>query len=227
MRDVLNRQLESLGKELEDAEQELSEAESELSDCLASQEWDNDSETYRPSCSTEEGRVSRARERRDICQEKYDAGCKIVDEFDGEYNKYKEPGGFATPPGGENTLRNLAGEHTDAAVDKMHQILEIVDEYLRTPMHMGSGSQLPFKPSPDDRQNELVYTPLTAEEKKERYKNALQRVIAMQKERNYGDDKIADANKVMICSDCKRPVAACICTNQRRYRIIHQKDNTR
>ena len=77
VRDVLNRQLEILGKELEDAEQELSDAESEWNDCLASQEWDEDSETYRPSCSTEEGRVSKAREYRDICREKYDAGCKI------------------------------------------------------------------------------------------------------------------------------------------------------
>lgn len=229
VRDVLNRQLEILGKELEDAEQELSDAESEWNDCLASQEWDEDSETYRPSCSTEEGRVSKAREYRDICREKYDAGCKIVDEFNGEYGKYKEPGGFVTPPGGEKTLENLAREHTDAAVDKMHGILEIVDKYLRLPMHIGSGSRLPFRPSSGGRQNEPIYNaPLVAEVKGERYKNAIQRVIAMQKERNSGDDKIADANRVMICPDCKRPTAACICVNKREHmRIICHNDNTR
>lgn len=229
VREVLNRQLSLLEQELKASEEALSEAESSLSSCLASQKWDEDSESYQPSCSDEEGRVSRAREYRDACQVKYDGGRKIVNEFEGEYSRYKEVGGgLCTLPGGEKTLEYLAREHTDAAVDKIHKILEVVEEYINHPMHVSPGSQLPFKPFPDDRQNELVYTPLTAEEKKERFKNGIQKVIAMQKERNYGNNKIADPNRVMICPGCKRPIVTCICTNKREYiRIIHQKDNTR
>lgn len=222
VRDVLNRQLGLLEQELQAAEKALSEAESSLSSCLASQKWDDDSETYIPSCDSEETRVSIARDKRDECQEKYDNGRRIVEEFESELSKYKEPGGFG-PPGGEKTLENLAKEHTDAAVDKMHRILEVVEKYINQPMHLGS--KIPNKPSPDDRQNELTYVPLTAEEKKQRFETAKQRILDRQKEDNRGEHKINDANRIIICPTCKRPLALCTCGNNREYlRIIQQKD---
>lgn len=222
VQEALSKQMAMLEEELQKAKEKLAKAEKALSDCKSSQKWDEEDEVYRPSCSSETSRVQSAREKRDLCQEKYDKAQHIVNECKSEIDKYKQSGGFIIPPGGEKTLEYIAQEHTDKATAKMKEILEVVEEYLKCSMsikscYASSAGSIPAKHSDSSGNNEDK--PLSQGEKKEKFANAIQKVIARQHSENYGDRQIADANRVMICPGCKRPLVACICphTREREY----------
>lgn len=208
---ALAQQVEYLASELEEAEQALSEAEDDLRSCEALQEWDEDENEYRPSCNVESRAVTRAREVRDECQRKYDEGCRIKGECDAEIELYQEPGGLITPPGGEKTLEYLAIEHTESATKKMQEILDVIDEYISTPIFIGNPPGNIDTSTVSDSVRPIEDRPLTDEDKEERFKNTVSKVIERQQEQNYGDNKIADANRAMKCPICNRPMAACIC----------------
>lgn len=223
VKDALSKQLKGLEEELRVAEEELAEAERVHSSCVASQRWveeeeDEDGNTYggyyTPSCDSEASEVERCQTERDRCQERYDKGRRICDECEYEIAKYKETGGFVIPPGGEKTLEYLAKEHTDKATSKMREILDVVEEYLRCNMSTKSynTSSTIAAPNLNDPESDK---PLSPTQKKERFTNAIQKVIQRQQEENYGSRKIADANRVIRCPRCGRPSIACICSNTR------------
>lgn len=215
--EALKKQMKVLEEKLRAAEEALAEAESAHSSCVASQRWvseyeDEDGNThggyYTPSCDSEASEVERCREERDKCQERVDQAQTIICDCEREIDNYKKFGG-TTPAGGEQTLGNLAKDHTDRATAKMREILDVVEEYLKVRMSISS-----FTPT----DNSGVGSPnasLTPEEKRERFKEATQRVIERQQDENYGYRQIADANRVMSCHKCGRPLVACICQNNR------------
>lgn len=213
--DALKNQTKVLEEELRAAEEKLSEAEQALSACEASQEWDEEEEEYRPSCNYEAGRVRLAREIRDKCQERVNQAHKILQDCEYEIEQYKYPGGifYIPPPGGEKTMEDLAKEHTDKATSKMRDILAVVEKYLRYNMST-KASCFSTTPTDIDVANGSSKT-LSPEEKKERFNNAIQKVIERQQNENYGSRQIADANRVIRCPRCGRPPIACICNNTR------------
>jgi len=211
--EALKKQMDVLEEELRVAEEELSESEQALSDCEASQEWDEEEEEYRPSCSCEAGRVSSAREIRDKCQERVNQAQSIIGDCEYEIEEYKKSGGFITPPGGEKLLEGLAHDHTDRATSKMREILDIVEKYLRYNMSVKSPFNSSIPPAADSMSS--IDNTLTPEQKKDRFNDAVQRVIQQQQSDNCGSRQIADATRVMRCPGCGRPPVACICNNTR------------
>ena len=203
--EALKKQMKVLEEELRAAEEALAEAEKAHSSCVASQRWvdeyeDEDGNThggyYTPSCNSEASAVERCREERDRCQEKYEKAKCICDDCEHEIDEYKKEPGFIIPPGGEKLMEALAKDHTDKATSKMRDILAVVEKYLRYNMSTKASC-------------------LSPEEKKERFNNAIQKVIERQQNENYGSRQIADANRVIRCPRCGRPPIACICNNTR------------
>ncbi len=223
---ALEEQLKALEERLKAAEEALSVAESAYSSCLASQRWVDEDEDgnggyYTPSCSSEESDVESCRQERDRCQEEYDKGKRIYDECEYEIRQYREPGGMVTPPpGGEKTLEYLAKDHTDAATKKMRDILEVVERYLKANMSIHGESFSTVISSESVATSDNPNASLTPEQKTERFKSGIAAVIRKQNESNYGSRQLADANRVIKCPRCHRPLVACICdvnTREREY----------
>lgn len=233
VKEALLKQLKGLEEELRIAEEELAEAERAHSSCIASQHWveeyeDEDGNThggyYTPSCDSEASEVERCQKEHDRCQERYDKGKRICDECDNEIAKYKETGGFVIPPGGERTLEYLAKDHTDKSTSKMREILAVVEEYLRC--NMSTKSYNTSSTLTDSNLNDSESDrPLSPTQKKERFTNAVQRVIQRQHAENYGSDKIAEANRAIVCPYCGRPLVACICSNAREREYTREQIN--
>lgn len=223
VKSTLESQMKVLEDELRTAEEELSEAERALSDCEASQKWDEEEEEYRPSCNWQAGRVRVARENRDKCQERVNEAQAVVRDCEYEIEQYKYPGGIfhMPPPGGEKTLEELAKDHTDRATAKMREILEVVEEYLRFNMSLRPDS--PCLPDSGDAPLETSRQQLTPEQKKVRFQNAVQKIIDRQDGENFGTRQLADANRVMRCSQCGRPPVACICSNKREEEYTRER----
>ena len=220
--EALKKQMKVLEEELRAAEEALAEAEKAHSSCVASQRWvdeyeDEDGNThggyYTPSCDSEASAVERCREERDRCQEKYEKAKCICDDCEHEIDEYKKEPGFIIPPGGEKLMEALAKDHTDKATSKMRDILAVVEKYLRYNMST-KASCFSTTPTDIDVANGSSKT-LSPEEKKERFNNAIQKVIERQQNENYGSRQIADANRVIRCPRCGRPPIACICNNTR------------
>ncbi len=197
MLQVFENQWNYFKQQLEQAEQKLREAEQNLANCESSQEWDEEDQCYRPSCSAERSSVESAKNRYYDCKEKYDKACSIVSDCKHEIDEYKFAGGFFRPAGGEKTLEYMAKEHTDEAMRKMDEILNIVvKEYLgRSLAETNPNESLPS-------------------EKAQNFKDASEKVKDKQKA-EASSNKIADANVAMVCSGCKRPIPICICANIR------------
>ena len=211
---ALKNQIKLLEDELRVAEENLLQAERDLSACEASQEWDEENSEYRPSCSSEAAQVRLARDIRDKCEERVNLARNIFSECESEINEYKKVPSLTSISGAEKLLESLAKEHTDKATQKMRDILDVVERYLCYKMSIRSnGSSSFLSTSPDDIK-EGTGT-LTPDEKKERFNNAVQRVIERQQSDNYGSHQIADANRVIRCPQGGRPPVACICNNAR------------
>ncbi|MCM1177772.1 MAG: hypothetical protein NC308_05965 [Clostridium sp.] len=222
VKDVLKGQLEALENQHCEAQERLAEAEQELSDCEASQSWDEEEHEYSPSCSLEARCAISAREREQECRRKVEAAKAIFDECEYEISRYKMSGGPLTPPGGEKLMENLAKEHTAAASDKIEEILQIAGEYRQHKMSAGSSCLCPSPSEPVSVHCETE-RPLSVEARKERHMNALEKVIERQHAENCGYDRIADANKVIKCPGCDRPLVACVCKNEREQEYAKER----
>lgn len=218
--DALKKQKEVLDEQLKIAEEELSNAERELSACESSQTWDEEYEEYTPSCDLEQNRVQSARYERDKCQEQVNRANEIIRDCECEIEKYKKTPGFVTLPGAEKVLEYLAKSHTDGATSKLRKILEVVDKYLQFNVSINTINTAVSKIENADsnivasKKGESIKE-LSPEEKKDRFNNAIKGIIDKQEKNNTGNNKIEDANKVMRCKKCGRPLVACICQNDR------------
>ena len=203
VKDVLKEQVDNLREQWEEAQRQLSEAEDALSACEASQTWDEEDHEYHPSCNWEWSAVERARDHERECRDKYERGERILNEVESEISKYKEPGGILAPPGAERYLENLAKDHTNKAIQKLDDIIEIVEKYLRFGVTLSRPGANQVSIPEKDNTHEPTSSP-TLGEKAGAFNMGTQRVI----EANY---KIESATRVMVCERCGRPITFCIC----------------
>lgn len=214
---VLEEQRNAIKEKLDEAEEELSEAESDLSSCEASQTRDEDG-NYTPSCSSEERAVERARREVEKWQRKYDEACRIVADVNHEVDNYRFTGGILNPPGGKCFIKYLAGEHTDKATESLRNCIDIVNEYQEAPANNGEGVTGDIMENPNKTDDDR---PLSDEEKEQRFGEISGNVIGQQA---HDSRDLADANRVMKCPGCGRPMALCVCGNLRKDMKIINKD---
>ena len=108
--------------------------------CLRSQREvkDEDGRTrYVPSCAFEGGLVNLCRKAveaaervRNEWKKKVDAAERIKSDCKGEIDRYHEPGGFVTPPGGREILLSLARDHSDRACAKLDETYDLLNSYM-------------------------------------------------------------------------------------------------
>jgi chromosome segregation ATPase len=198
-------QRDTLKERLEGAKQRLQEAEEALSDCESSQHEEEDEDGHTicitPSCDCEKSNVRAAQQYVDECQRKLDTAERIVSDCKHEVDEYKFRYGILRPNGGEYTLEYIADKHTDEAIRKLEEILDVVvKEYLGRTLieETGPNEELPM-------------------DKTQKFREASEKVKEKQKaEADY--NKIASANMSIVCSQCKRPMPICICERGARER---------
>lgn len=212
VQEVLKKQQEMIKQKLEEAKEKLSEAEEALSSCEASQTKDEDG-NYTPSCDSEQCAVEAARAEVQEWEEKYKKACDIVEEVKKEIDLYHQPSEATAPPGGQCYIKYLAGEHTDKATQGLRQCIENIEDYMSADANNGKelGERIA---NPHQKEDDL---PLSEEEKAARFEEMSGYNIKKQGE---SPDKIADANRVMKCPSCGRPMALCICGNKRSDMVI-------
>lgn len=202
--DTLNQQMEILRKRLAQAQEKLAAAEADLSSCEASQTWDEEDECWHPSCDAEAAAVSAAEEEVRECQQNVDKGEEILSRCQTEYDTYHEPVSFLYPPGGHYLIDYAAHNFTDAATQTMRQLIEAVGRYRQFHFNGSSGQETA---NADNNQP-------NAQEDEQKRKNALEEIKGNQSYVN------PDANRVMVCPKCGRPLSMCSCSANRDMVII-------
>lgn len=201
-------QVDEIEQQMEEAKRRLEEAESDLSSCESSQEWDEEDKCYHPSCDYEKAAVSSARHEYEALRDKYEKAQKIMSDVKYEIDKYHQRPGIITPGGGDFTLEYTSQDHTDAATDKMNEIIEVVEEYLGAKATLSGNIK-----TASDIHNEAIEQ-LDNEKKNgdssktEKFKEASARIRREQADETPAN---ATANEVVICSGCHRPLAICVC----------------
>jgi len=213
VKNALEQQLELLLKQLEQAQEELCAARESLSSCEASQTEDEDG-NITPSCKWEASAVVEAEEKVAECQRKYEAGGKIVDNCQSEWETYHKQYTFLSPAGGHFFVDHASNKHTDESTETLKKIIEIEDRYQKSTF--GNSSNSPI------RDSELSHVrpenkPLTEDEQKYR-----REVITDQISREQSAPKV-NANRVMACPCCGRPLAMCICSRKKENMEIITK----
>ncbi|MCL2073472.1 MAG: hypothetical protein FWH18_06115 [Marinilabiliaceae bacterium] len=195
MLEIFEKQKDYFVKLLEKAEENLQKAQEAYRRCLDSQREDEDGNVY-PSCDSQRSDIDTARQYKDDCKRKLDIAERIISETKHEISEYKFRTGALRPNGGEVTLEYIAEQHTDEAINKMDEILDVVvKEYLgRTIEETYPNETLPC-------------------DKVEKFQKAAEEVKKKQKEEaNY--NQIASAEVSMVCAGCKRPLPICLCARE-------------
>lgn len=208
---VLETQKGLLQKRLEEAEERVRKAEDALYSCETSQKWDEEREKYVPDCRGEAFALSAAREEETKCAAACAEAERIYGACEREIGEYHEKGGIFSPPGGEWTIRNLAGEYTEQAVKRLDEIIEQLNSILL--MNMGGDGAS----SGNSSQRFFENGPLSKEEKAKRFREVAE---SLNREIKDGKGNIPGGNRVMVCPECKRPLIACTCGRDARERIM-------
>lgn len=208
VQDVLEQQLIIIQEQLDKAKERLSDAEDALSSCLSSQEYDEESHTYRPSCNCQENAVQRARKEVDEWQRKYDAASRIVSECESEISEYNESGGGIMPPGGHYLIVDMRERQLVWATEQLRNYIEKARNVLEHDLGDDSSSENVMT-NPYVQEEDL---PRSEDEKREAFINAVNGVKEEQRDfSRYRELK--NANRAMRCPKCGRPIALCICNN--------------
>lgn len=208
VQDVLIQQLSIIQEKLDEAKERLSDAEDALSSCLSSQEYDEESHTYHPSCSWQESAVQRARKEVDEWQRKYDAASRIVSECESEISEYNEPGGVITPPGGHYLIVDMRERQLVWATEQLRDYIDKAKEALNLDLG-GDSSSGDVITNPYIREEDL---PRSEDDKRAAFINAVNGVREEQRDfSEYRDFK--NANRAMRCPRCGKPLALCTCNN--------------
>ena len=224
--DFFRQKLEIAQREVDKAEAALSKAQAAYDACLRSQREvkDEDGRTrYVPSCAFEGGRVNLCRKAveaaervRDEWKKKVDAAERIKSDCKGEIDRYHEPGGFVTPPGGRKILLSLARDHSDRACAKLDETIAALQDIQSFSFETGESRTVQDRNEFTDgidniEQAENDYKA----EKREKFEDAKERVDK-QIEEKYGNT--TEPNIFEICPKCgKFKYINCTCahTNER------------
>lgn len=208
VQDVLEQQLTIIQEQLDKAKERLSDAEDALSSCLSSQEYDEESHTYHPSCSWQESAVQRARKEVDEWQIKYDAASRIVSECESEIREYNEPGGVITPPGGHYLIVDMREKQLVSATEQLRNHIEKARIILEHDLG-GDSSTENVITNPHVQEEDL---PRSEDDKRAAFINAVNGVGEEQRDfSEYREFK--NANRAMRCPRCGKPLALCTCNN--------------
>ena len=206
---VLKEQIEVIKEQLEEAKERLSQAEDELSACEASQSYDEETGELEPSCSYEASAVEAARREVDELQEKYDAGQRIIDECQREIEDYNFPGSPLSPPGGHYLIQTFMCENdTRDATSQLREYIEDVYEYKG--MDVGGDADGVVEITNSALKEDDL--PMTEEEKLAEFQKNIQDVKDEQESESVFHG-YKDANRVMRCPNCGRPLQLCRCQN--------------
>lgn len=208
VKDVLGKQLEIIREKLEEYKEILREAQEALSSCEDSQEYDEDTGEYTPSCQYEARAVDAAQADVDEWQKKYDTGKDIADECQSEINDYNFPGGIVMPPGGHHLIRYMCEQQTPKATQQLQEYINDIYEYKHHDVG-GDPDTIHEITNPAVQEEDK---PMTEDDKLAAFKNKIQGIKDEQEETSYSY-KIKDANRVMRCPDCGKPLQLCTCRN--------------
>lgn len=201
VKEVLEKQLEIIREKLEEAEERLSEAEDALADCEASQSYDEESGEYTPSCSCEAREVESARQEVEEWRKKYEEGQRIVRECQQEIDDYNYPGSPLCPPGGHYLILNMRDNQTPKASQLLRNCIDKLRDILQQDVGGDPSAIMDYVPEDQNK-------PLSEEERKIAFEKNIQDI----KDKQSAFD-VKDANRVMRCPECGRPLPLCICRN--------------
>lgn len=203
----LKEALEVIKKRLDEAKERLEAAEAALSRCEASKHYDEEEGEWVPSCDYEAARVSQCREEVAQWQKKYDQGKQIVSETESAVSDYHHKSGFVTAPGGEDLIHYLATQTCQKGIERMGKISAKLEEFANFQI-LEPGSEVNPQFRNEHRSDDDI--PLDEYDKENRLKDAFHDV----RDEQASDSRyyhVADANGIMICQTCGRPIALCVC----------------
>ena len=202
---AMAKRIDQVRIELQQAQQQLSNAEAALSSCRSSGGYYNDDDEYvEPDCSCEERDVEAARNEVDRLQEIVNNLEGIKSDIEHELYEYRQPFGIITPGGGDGVLAALSETSTKEASERISEILDIFQQYQNVNISKNgysSFAQVCAEPIEQTRT------------KAEEYREATERILQKQHEEDHGSRQINQGNAIAICSECHRPIVACVCTN--------------
>ena len=206
----LEKQLRLLEEALDKAKEELEKAERAADSCHRIQEgepgW---------SCDNEERRLSRAIDEFNRCESNLREGTKLLVDIRTYIKAYNSPFNFLTwSGGGKELIDHLAGEHSDKALETLRKIISLAERYIDVSIARGSGSGYALQ------QNSTSLYATDDHRSVERIREDVE------KEQRKFDDyyNVCDANRVIVCPDCHRPIPVCICGNKKGDMKIYEKD---
>ena len=131
---------------------------------------------------------------------------KIKEQLDKANDYHHKPSGL-TSPGGEALIHCLATDTCQKADEKLVNIAEKLTEFASFQI-LEPGTEVRQEFRNEHRNDEDK--PLDEEEKEKAMKNAFEDVRKEQ-ELDSSYYHVADANGIMVCPVCGRPIALCVC----------------
>ena len=151
--------------------------------------------------------VNRCREEVNKWQKKLDEAKNILSETQSAIDKYHHKSCGLTQPGGESLMHQLATDHCHEADEKLVAISEKLSEFVNFRI-LEPGTELSSEFRNEHRTDEDI--PLDKEQREAEYRKAFEDV---KKEQNADSSyyKVANPNGIMVCPECGRPFALCVC----------------
>lgn len=228
----IQRGMEVLEKRYEEAERHLQAAQHAYSSCLSSQRYDEESNSYKPSCSIEQRRVERAQKECTKIRSILDEVRRIQNDVEHELYLYRCTRGFLTPPGGGPLLEELGDDLTTSGTQCLSRILDKVEEYVRFDIRTGNRRNIEMEKdevdgivfdehgiSKEDRRllDSDQLKQKQQESKADIFRSGIEKIEKRQERDNYAGATgyPGPPNAIVICSGCKRPVKVCTCQHER------------
>lgn len=205
----LQEAVDKIQEQLDKAKENLEKAEAALSHCESIQRYDDEKGEYVPSCSFEAQRVNHCQEEVNKWQKKLDEAKQILQDTKKAIEDYHHKPSGLSSPGGEALIHNLATDTCQKAKEKLDKVAEKLTEFTSFQI-LDPGTEVSPEFRNVHRNDDDI--PLDEEGKEKAMKNAFEDV-----KKEQGSDSsfhhVANANGIMVCHACGRPIALCVCKN--------------
>lgn len=203
----LQEAVDKIKEQLDKAKENLERAEEALSHCESIQRYDEEEGEYVPSCRFEAQRVNHCQEEVNKWQKKLDEAKQILQNTKNAINDYHHKPSGLTSPGGEALIHCLATDTCQKADEKLVNIAEKLTEFASFQI-LEPGTEVMQEFRNEHRSDDDL--PLDEEQKERQLKNAFENVRKEQ-ESDSSSHHVANANGIMVCPVCGRPIALCVC----------------